>query len=114
MSVMRYEYNNGVKLTDGSRRKTMSLGSVVLMAFQPNYQNHMVVKHLDNDLFNDHLDNLYWGQRRSRLNAKDVQEIRAWYQRDPLVRQEDIGDHYGIAAVSVNHIINYRTWRHVE
>ena len=67
-------YRNGrpyVRLTLKKKINIFSLGRLVLIAFKgPPKATNEIVKYIDNDMENNHIDNLCWGVRSKKVKFK--------------------------------------------
>lgn len=117
--------------TKGGRR-TVQIHRLVAEAFIPNPRNLPVVRHLDNDPSNNHVDNLAWGtyadneQDKKRhgtyysgsrggsfyarkLTLADAQAIRSAH--DAGETGAALARRYGVGASTVYRIIRWTTYR---
>jgi len=126
-----------VRISDGYRcvdlkaakRKAVNVAWLVLEAFIGPRPDGAFARHLDDNPSNNRLDNLAWGTRkenvadairnqcrasrrgekRDRLTAEKAAEIRARHKAG--VTQRELAQEFGVARVTITHIIQGRTWR---
>lgn len=115
-----------LKHSDGTIKSV--LGHVlVLEAFVGPRPLGMEACHDDNDGLNNALENLRWdtpvnnqrdrfkhGTRTMCITTEEVvKKIRREYRRR-VMGYKKLGDKYGLHFVTVAHIVNRRTWKHVK
>jgi len=123
-----------VTLSNNGRRKTRTLGRIVLQAFEPLLNGKRLdAAHLDGDKTNNRLDNLKWCTRKeneshkklhgtyqigenagsAKLTEKEVVEISR--RHIPYkVSSYRLAKEYGVARTTIQAVINRRNWAHVD
>ena len=111
-------------------KKLMFIHRLVAEKYIPNPENKPQVNHKDGNKLNNCVDNLEWvtnqenrnhavdndlqvtGERCSwaKLTEENVKEIRA----NPGYENEYWARKFKVSRGTINDVVNYRTWRHVD
>jgi hypothetical protein len=60
MKITRYPYGNQVSFNHNSKKTHRKVDELVATAFLPNPKGYEIIRHIDNDIHNDDIDNLKW------------------------------------------------------
>src|SRR5688500_14205993 len=130
--VMDTEGYLRVSLSDGVRRKTVKIHTMVLTAFRGPRPPGMQARHLDDDKRNNLLSNLQWGTHsenvsdamlhgrirsgerhwRAKLKSQDVKEIRRALAGHE--KHASLALRFGVTRSNISLIASRRAWRDVE
>ena len=53
-------------------------------------------------------------QRTTKLNARDVKEIRILHKEEPNLLNKDIAQRYNVSNTTISFILNNRTWKNIQ
>jgi hypothetical protein len=121
----------GVTFCRNGKKYIRRLGPVILEAFAGPKPEGMEACHIDGDPLNNAASNLRWdthqnncrdkwkhqtianGERNgnSKLKPSDVAAIKAGLSRGEV--PQDLADRFGVSHVTIGHIRNGKTWKHV-
>lgn len=117
-----------VHLTDGKNRKTYRIHTLVAIYFlQKPHKKGLVIRHLDSNSKNNHIDNLAfgtyienendkiangtWNTRRggAKITTDQVRKIRLKLKEG--VNQKKLAKEYNVSRPTITRIANYTIWK---
>ena len=122
-----------IGLSRNNKSKSVTVHSLVILAFVGKGPDGMDINHIDGDKTNNHVDNLEYcthhknmrhaiksglldnsgeNHGQSKLTETQVLEIRARYEAGGIFQRE-LAKEYGVGYTTINYIVNRKNWKHI-